>query len=580
MEQIAYDINEQTAQRISDYPRFEECSIQTFNDQNKEDKCQSRILEMNLDNLNKCVKLQTMLPYWIFFSVNPMEKWKRNRDSIKAIQTWICDIDTGTKEEQLELIKNAPLKPSLVVESNHWFHLYYLADKDLTEEEFEKWNLGLREYYNGDIKVVKDIARVLRIPWYYHMKWEKYMVNYRTDLSSKEKYSYEDMIKSFPKIEEDKPKTVLKSFTTHYKANDIWDRIYNLDQMDLMSEFSWTSWVRWDTFEFKRNSNGEYQIWVNGVSTSSWIDSEHKIGSSDKWWPTIIQWIEWYYHGSVDKKELLEELKKRHPELEDKKIEKLEVNTKELQIDIPKLEFTWWEKWIDDKVGKLHRWSYVVLLWETGAGKTTFSTFMARHNKNSVYYVLEDKKENIIRRYALRYAHITKEELNEWRISEDKIRIFNHAVKEYNKSPVNMIDVWHSISIETLIASIKEQEAKWVWMFFIDNLWKITAEWKTEAEQIKKISSDLLGLCNDDNICIVLIHHYRKKTNNMEWRWLESIRGSQKLADDSTLVVEYMRDEWENSCRLKVMKDRDWWEPNIYELAYDKWEYTLNEYVI
>jgi hypothetical protein len=43
----------------------------------------------------------------------------RNRESIKAIQTWICDIDTGTKEEQLELIKNAPLKPSLVVESNH-----------------------------------------------------------------------------------------------------------------------------------------------------------------------------------------------------------------------------------------------------------------------------------------------------------------------------------------------------------------------------------------------------------------------------------------------------------------------------
>jgi replicative DNA helicase len=66
---------------------------------------------------------------------------------------------------------------------------------------------------------------------------------------------------------------------------------------------------------------------------------------------------------------------------------------------------------------------------------------MARHNKNSVYYVLEDKKENIIRRYALKYAHITKEELNSGRISEDKVRIFNHAVKEYNKTPVNMIDV-------------------------------------------------------------------------------------------------------------------------------------------
>ena len=573
-------MEQQTLDRINDYPRFAECSIQTFNDQDKEEKCQSRILEMTMDNLEKCVKLQTKLPYGIYFSVNPMEAWKRNRDSVKAIQTWICDIDTGTKEEQLELIKNAPLKPSLVVESNHWFHLYYLADRDLNQEEYEKWNLWLKEYYNGDIKVVKDITRVLRIPWYYHMKKGKYMVNYRKDLGTKERYSVEEMIKAFPS-KEDKPKQeVYKSFRTHYKANDIWDKIYNLDQMELMHEFSWSSWVRWDRFEFKRNSNGEYQIWVNDKSTSSWIDINHKIWSSDKGWPTIIQWVDWYYKWSVDKKELLDELKRKHPELEDKKIEKLEVNTKEIQIDIPKLEFTWWDKWIDDKIWKLHRWSFVLLLWETWAGKTTFSTFIARHNKNSVYYVLEDKKENIIKRYALKYAHISKEELNEGRISEDKLRIFNYAVKEYNKMPVNMIDVWHSISVETLVASIKEQEAKWVGLFFIDNLWKITAEWKNEAEQTKLISSELLRLCNDDNICIVLIHHYRKKLNNMEWRWLESIRWSQKLADDATLVIEYMRDEWDNSCRVKIMKDRDWWDVDVYEMRYDKWEYFLNDLAI
>ena len=574
-------MNEQTLARINDYPRFEECSIQTFNDKNKEDKSQSRILPMTMDNLEKCVKLQKLLPYGIFFSVNPMEEWKRNRESVKAIQTWICDIDTGTKEEQLELINKAPLKPSLVVESNHWFHLYYLADKDLTEEEFEKWNLWLKEYYNWDIKVCKDTARVLRIPWYYHMKWEAYMVNYRKDLGTKERYTLEQITKAYP-YEEEKPKYEVKSFRTHYKANDIWERIYNLDQMELLSEFSWSSWVRWDVFEFKKNSKG-YQIWVNGESTSSRIDIEHKIGSSDKWWPTIIQWVEWYYKGWVDKKELLEELKRKHPEIEDKKevkVEKLEVNNKEIQIDLPKLEFTRGDKGIDGKIGKLHRGSYVILLWETWAWKTTFSTFMARHNKNSVYYVLEDKKENIIKRYALKYAHISKEELNEWRISEDKIRMFNYAVREYNKMPVNMIDVWHSISIETLVASIKEQEAKWVWMFFIDNLWKITAEWKTEAEQTRYISSELLKLCNDDNVCIVLIHHYRKKQNNLEWRWLESIRGSQKLADDATTVVEYMRDEWENTCRIRVMKDRDWGEANTYELYYDKWEYTLNQFVI
>lgn len=48
-----------------------------------------------------------------------MEKGKRDKESVKAIQTWICDIDTGTKQEQLKLIENAPLKPTFVVESVH-----------------------------------------------------------------------------------------------------------------------------------------------------------------------------------------------------------------------------------------------------------------------------------------------------------------------------------------------------------------------------------------------------------------------------------------------------------------------------
>jgi hypothetical protein len=59
---------------INTYPNFLECSIQTFNDQNKEEKSQSRILEVTYENLEKCEILQDKLPYGIYFSVNPMEK--------------------------------------------------------------------------------------------------------------------------------------------------------------------------------------------------------------------------------------------------------------------------------------------------------------------------------------------------------------------------------------------------------------------------------------------------------------------------------------------------------------------------
>lgn len=568
-------MNEQTTARINDYPNFLECSIQTFNDQDKEDKSQSRILPMTMENLEKCVKLQWMLPYGIFFSVNPMESWKRNRESVKKIQTWICDIDTGTKEEQLELINKAPLKPSLVVESNHWFHLYYLADKDLTEEEFEKWNLGLKEYYNWDIKVCKDTARVLRIPWYYHMKWEAYMVNYRQDLGTKERYTLEQITKAYP-YEEEKPKYEVKSFRTHYKANDIWDKIYNLDQMELLSEFSWSSWVRWDVFDFKKNSKG-YQIWVNGESTSSRIDIEHKIWSSDKWWPTIIQWVEWYYKGWVDKKELLEELKRRHPELEDKKAEK--IDTSKLVFNatiIPKLErpsYTWWNEELDNELWKLNKWQLLILCWETWAWKTTFATFMARKNKNSCYYVLEDKVENIAMRYAMKYAGITKEEYNKGTRWDEKQKRFEEWYMRFASRDIQMVDIGHKIEIWTLLDSMEQMVNKWIWLFFIDNLGFVIWEWQNEAVQTADVSSKLVSFCLEKNVCIVLLHHFKKRGTASDVRDIGQMRGSWKLGDDSFMVVEYMRDE--GRTYLRVYKDRTRWDIALYEIGYNKWDFIF-----
>lgn len=569
-------MNEQTRERINDYPRFEECSIQTFNDKDKEDKSQSRILPMTMENLEKCVKLQSMLPYWIFFSVNPMEEWKRNRESVKAIQTRICDIDTGTKEEQLELINKAPLKPSLVVESNHWFHLYYLADRDLTEEEFEKWNLWLKEYYNWDVKVCKDTARVLRIPWYYHMKWDAYMVNYRKDLGTKEKYTVEQITKAYP-YEEEKPKYEVKSFRTHYKANDIWDKIYNLDQMELLSEFSWSSWVRWDVFDFKRNSNWEYQIWVNGVSTSCWIDSEHKIWSSDKWSPTIIQWIEWYYKGWVDKKELLEELKRRHPELEEKKVEKIDTTKLVFNaVSIPKLErpsYTRWNEELDNEIWKLNKWQMVILCWETGAGKTTFATFMARKNKNCCYYVLEDKVENIAMRYAIKYAGITKEEYNKWTRWDEKQKRFEEWYMRFANRDIQMVDIGHKIQIWTLLDSMEQMIKKWIGLFFIDNLGFIIWEWQNESTQTADVSSKLVSFCLENNVCIVLLHHFKKKWVATDVRDIGQMRWSGKLGDDSFMVVEYARED--SKTFLRVYKDRTRWDIALYEIWYNRGDFIF-----
>lgn len=569
-------MNQNLIERANVYPNFKDCSIQTFNEQDKEEKANSKIMPMSRANLDWCEKLQEEHPYGIYFSVNPMESWKRNKDSVVKIQTWICDIDTGTKDEQLDLIGNAPLLPSLVVESVHGFHLYYLAKDELTEEQFTNWNWGLKNYYNWDAKVCSDTARVLRIPGFYHQKWEKVMVEYRADLSSKEYYTVEQMYEAFPNQSDTTPGRVKQreQLNVHMNDNDSFrTKAWELDSKMMLEELSGTSRVWNDLISFKRNSSGTEQIYCNGKSTGCWIDKNWLIGSSDKWWPTRIQWLKWYW--LVDWKELASYLKRSHPELDEKKTVKL--NIEELiynPTEVPKLvkpDFTWGNKWLDDALGKMKKWQLIILLWETWAWKTTFATFAARKNPWCCYFVLEDSVENITMRYAMKRAWITREEYNEWTWWEEKEKLYEQEYLNFRNRDIQMLNVWHKITVETLIASMEEMNGKWTSLFFIDNLGFIVGNWDSEASQTADISSKLLSFCIQKNVCVVLLHHFKKKNGPLDRRDISQMRWSWKLWDDAFMVVEYIRDDEETF--LKVYKDRTWGELKQYEIAFDRGDF-------
>ncbi len=570
-------MNKNLTERIKVYPNFRKCSIQTFNEQDKNEKSQSRILPMTDENLEKCEKLQSLLPYGIYFSVNPMEEWKRDKASVKMIQTWICDIDTWTKEEQLDLIWNAPLTPSLVVESVHGFHLYYLADNPLTEEQFTNWNRWLKNYYNGDAKVCSDTARVLRIPWFYHQKWEKIMVEYRDDLSCGMLYSVDEMTNAFPNQTETNPWVVKQREQLNKNLNendDFWTKASELDNKTMLEEFSWTWRMNWDRITFKRNTAWTEQIYVNNKSTGCWIDRNWLIGSSDKWWPTWIQWLKWY--GVVDWKELAKDLKKHHPELEEKKVVKLDLERVFNKPTAPLLkqpEFSWGDEWLDNAIWKLSRWQLVILTWETWAWKTTFATFMARRNKESCYFVLEDSLENIARRYALKRAWITKAELNSWTWWDYKQSLFEEAFDRFANKETRFVNIWHKLDIQTLIDTMRDLKGKWYGMFFIDNLWFVIWNGTTEADQTADISSKLVEFCLQENVCVVLLHHFKKLWDWTKKRDIWQLRWSWKLWDDAFFVANYERqDEW---TLLYVFKDRNRWDLNIYEIEYDRGDFKF-----
>ena len=298
------------------------------------------------------------------------------------------------------------------------------------------------------------------------------------------------------------------------------------------------------------------------------------IGSSDKWWPTWIQWLKWYW--IVDWKELAKDLKKNHPELEEKKIVKLDLDKVFNKPTAPLLkqpDFSWGDEWLDNAIWKLSRWQLVILTWETWAWKTTFATFMARKNKESCYFVLEDSLENIARRYALKRAWITKAELNAWTWGDYKQALFEEAFNRFANKETKFVNIWHKLDIETLIDTMRDLKSKWYSMFFIDNLGFVIGRWTTEADQTADISSKLVEFCLQENVCVVLLHHFKKLWDWMKKRDIWQLRWSGKLWDDAFTVVNYERqDEW---TLLYVFKDRNRWDLNVYLLEYDRGDFKF-----
>ena len=558
------------------YPNFMECTIQTFNDQDKSEKSQSRKLQMTIENLLKCVRLQELLPYWIYFSVNTMEPWQRDAKSVKKIQTRICDIDQWTKDGQLKLIENAPLQPSLVAESVHGFHLYYLADRNLTEEQYAKWNYWLRNYYNGDIKVCKDIARVLRIPWFYHMKWDPVLVTYRYDLGTGKRYTMWQMDLAFPNqsdwrlIVTGQPKKIEKKNDC---SDNYWEKVNNLDNKQMLIELSGTRWVDWQTISFRPCSTWE-QIYCDWSETSCRIDHSWMIGSSDNGWPTWVQRVEWYcrqHWSTLDWTEFVKWLHTNHPELEEKK-KKFDVKSlKKKEISWTQRGFVYpWEVFDDFECfmsGEL-----VTIVAETNSGKTTFAMDLIKENadrwRKGLYINLEFDVKNVWKDKRLWFHGKTKKNLTDLNPltaleKKDMDAYIEDNLKRFDSySEPNWIDLE---DLEELIAKKADEGYE---LFVVDTFSRI--HWNLDASSSRtsqnRCMEELQELVQKLNVAVVMLHH-----TNRQW----TFEGSQKIKDLSNVFITIQKEEsetWSEYRRYILSKDK-FVRNKFVDAVYNMWRY-------
>ena len=573
---------EKNKQFIENYPWFSECVIQTFDD-NKEtcNKSLAGIHSVNiLETLHKKNEQTTM---WVFFSVNKMIKWKRNKDSVLWVNSWIVECDDLSKAEQKKLIREAPMPPSAVVESDKSYHIYYFCE-DWKISDWVKINMWLFQYFKWDIKVSKDIARVLRVPWFYHNKWKPYKCDcIRFEWT---KHKTIDMEKAFPYVEEVveyKPKPI-KPFVWEATAENIWIYLNSLDNEWMLLKLSWTSLVSWEIITVKQE-NKLRRIYINWKPISAWIDAHWLI-----WWGcnTWVGWVEWYKNLDYPeiRKWAIENLDIPKQYLTTKKPTK-EVDIKKVKKELQEMQesastnfildsffnkrakniLTWGLEQVDYNYKKPQKDDYVYLLWKPWAWKTTYSLFMAIENQKRwakvLYLSLEMNKQTLTDIYietAWWISEYQREKLNYSDKQEEIIRRFANQLSLIDIYDIK--DFWE-ISLTKILELAKGYD-----MVFVDNFWFIPT-WEKEAEWQMEVSKTILNFVNSNQwVCFVMLHHFAKWQDWTQWA---VGRGSQKLVDDAFRWITLNRTDEETA--LIFQKNRSWWTLWKFKIELFEWKY-------
>ena len=104
----------------------------------------------------------------IFFTVQRTNGQGRTNSDIIQVRSCFVDLDGAL----IEPVEKFPCKPHIIVESSpKRYHCYYLMDETspLALPLFSSVQEAIAERFNGD-KSCKDLARVLRLPGFYHKK--------------------------------------------------------------------------------------------------------------------------------------------------------------------------------------------------------------------------------------------------------------------------------------------------------------------------------------------------------------------------------------------------------------------------
>ena len=181
------------------------------------------------------------LGYGIYWTLN---EYNGNRvaKNITKINYWICDIDDGTKEQQIKNIKELLLKPTMIIETKRGYQCYWKA-KNASITNYKKIEKRIIKALNGD-KNCTDPVRLMRVPYYYHQKDKNNPFYIDCVEENNKEYTEEKMLYCFePLEEENKPIKKYEISNSEYTNPDNWERIFKISNIVKGSRNSYLFWI-------------------------------------------------------------------------------------------------------------------------------------------------------------------------------------------------------------------------------------------------------------------------------------------------------------------------------------------------
>ncbi|MGC6521801.1 MAG: phage/plasmid primase, P4 family [Candidatus Micropelagos thuwalensis] len=142
-----------------------EFTFQTFDDnQMRKDKKLVRIYHGRIEEHYEALIELNGNGAGVFVTINETDLRGRKLENIENVRAVFADLDGAPLEPVLKHV----LEPHIIVESspNRW-HCYWLCK--LSKDDFSAVQLRISEIFQGD-KAIKDLARVMRLPGFYHQK--------------------------------------------------------------------------------------------------------------------------------------------------------------------------------------------------------------------------------------------------------------------------------------------------------------------------------------------------------------------------------------------------------------------------